>query len=300
MPPPNTETLRSSAARPHWRRRSCRDGLARRVLAFGAALCGLLSLRRSLSLDVAQASSAGAGTGTAAPLPCAPPTVPSGAGECVSDVMDLNAWLPPRQDYAAYRHRHEDWGPHRRALWAKLDHLQRPVECAGGRQWHLLKFTNHGFAYNLFNFVHMAARHWDNGFPVLTGASAYRFHDARSARGWTSFMRNLSSCGVDDVGYGAVVLRGKYEGTLEDVCRPHGVYDRRRGGCDCAAGYFPWENPGNGCHVETGLKPDSLEEFCMQQHRRNRTAYMDTNTYYRVMRSEKTLPVFRWMRRTRD
>ena len=181
------------------------------------------------------------------------------ATECIADPMESLAWLPDARWYAAYRRDHWSWQPDRDALWRKIREVQFPRDCrAAGWRPHLMKWTEHGFGYNVHNLVYLAARHWDQGIPVIAGNNGYRFSDGgRCGQGWSCNLAPLTGCAIEEVPLEHVELWGKSSEradadtppkTLAGVCKPQGTFRIASGRCECKGGTFPWEG-GNGCRV---------------------------------------------------
>lgn len=205
---------------------------------------------------------------------CPSPSIPYNATTCVTDVMDYEYWLPPPDVYNYYTVAHEDWSQDQNDVWERIKKLQEPATC-NNQEWHLIKFTSHGFAYNLWNFVFLAARYWDNHSPVLVGNSKYRLTDTKCGRGYLCTLSPLTRCRIENIDPALVKVTGDNRGVLDlgTMCSPGGKYDVELGGCKCAKGYYPWAQ---GC----SQSPDDDRDRWQEQYNDDPIKFMSSRTYY--------------------
>ncbi|CAK0810984.1 unnamed protein product [Prorocentrum cordatum] len=205
---------------------------------------------------------------------CPSRSIPYNASTCVTDVMDYEYWLPPPDVYNHYM-AHEDWSRDQNELWKHITKLQEPAAC-NNQEWHLIKFTVHGFAYNLYIFVFLAARYLDNRAPVLVGNSKYRLTDTKCGRGYLCTLSPLTQCRMENIDPALVKVTGENPGAsdLSTICSPGGKYDVELGGCKCDEGYFPWTE---GC----SQSPDNEDKVLWQEwYTAHPLNYMRSRDYY--------------------
>jgi len=144
---------------------------------------------------------------------------------------------------------------------------------------------------------YLAARHWDQGIPVIAGNNGYRFSDGgRCGQGWSCHLAALTGCAIEEVPLEHVELWGKYSDwagagadapqppkTLAGVCKPQGTFRIASGRCECKGGTFPWEG-GNGCRVpphkrqlEPGEEVDGREQEVWEDFERDAEVFMAPN-----------------------
>jgi len=151
-----------------------------------------------------------------------------------------NCEKPKSTDYQA-----PCWTPKKdsHGEWQR-EHCQEPLMNKSRPKWHLLKWLNHGWAYNLFVFAFSAGNHWAKGVPVIVGNSKYRFSDMDCGRGYSCHLTELSRCKIEDVDPKNVLVYGIGEVdrsvmTMDQLCLPAGKYSLEYGRCDCPQGYLP-------------------------------------------------------------
>ena len=89
--------------------------------------------------------------------------------------------------------------------------------CKYGRKYCRYVLTNtivsYRYAYNVWNLVNTAARHWDHKIPVIIGGARYRYSSGNmkcGGWGWNCLLSPLSSCTVRTLPSQHVVVRHRF------------------------------------------------------------------------------------------
>uniref|UniRef100_A0A7S0DI55 Uncharacterized protein n=1 Tax=Amorphochlora amoebiformis TaxID=1561963 RepID=A0A7S0DI55_9EUKA len=202
--------------------------------------------------------------------------LPTNHGECLFRLEKSLSYLPnPLYLQQIHQNPPASWETDADSLRTYIEKLQNPKDCRKplsrdkGR-WHLLKLTQPGVGYNLFQFADLFARHIEMGISVIINENNYwRFTDYNCTRGYTCHWRSLTECRLKDIPQDTIIALTHQEipPTLNDVCGGHGEWTPKKGRCLCDEGYIANEAGGDetGCRKveneqDKHLDSDSLSE----------------------------------------
>lgn len=162
---------------------------------------------------------------------------------CSTNWVAATEYLPEPDFYARYSSAEDQqWAADRDTMFERIEALQFPTNCDRHDQWHMMKWTVHGYGFNLMTFINRVGSHWEMQTPMVASNARYRYSTGDPAcggPGYLCWLSPLTNCSVERLKPSKVLVRAGWQMSVDQLCKP-GVYSVQRGVCICPDGMVPW------------------------------------------------------------